>query len=286
MFSTGRRARSLGAAAVLALTSSMLAAAPAVASTPTGQLPVGKVFTSVGSTVRLLSAGGATVRTIVLPHHGGQPLVSPNGKWIAYQTATGLRMMAATGGHDRLLAPRAFALPLAWSPDSHRLVFTAAHPMVTVVNVETGALHPVLPGADTGVESAAYSPDGRYVLLTGLSTWKLIRTDSWTPRAFVKAPACYDEVQASWSPDGHRIAFLCGKSDWTHVEMLDLATGRLTAAMDPLAGSAAWSSNSVLVAAHYEGTGWVHSLNGFGHNGQLLWTVRVANRFLGVQVLH
>lgn len=283
MFSTRQRAISLLVAVALAVTGSLLAASPAGAAS-VGRLPVGKVFTTVGSTVQVLAADGTTARTILLPHHGSLPLVSPNGSWIAYQTKTGLRMISIFGDGDRLLVGRAYARPLAWSPDSHRLVFTALYPIVTVVNVTTGALHPVLPAADPQAQGAQWSPDGWHILLTGWQTWQLVRTDTWRQRSFVKSPCPYPILPA-WSPDGHELAVACFGVDTIEVALVNLGTGRTRFGHDIHSDIAGWVSNSVLLTARLDTSTDRDQIIAVDRIGRPLWAVRVTGQFDGIQAL-
>jgi hypothetical protein len=279
--------------ATLALTTAVLSgsllAAPAAAAASgpvaTGRLPQGKVFTSYGSTVRLLAPDGTTARKLVLPHHGLQPLVSPNGKWIAYETQTGLRMISSSGTRDQLLFAHSLVWPLAWSPDSHRLVTMEVDGHLRMINVQTRAMHAVLRAADILIRGAVWSPDGRHVLVASDSGWQLIRTATWSPRTFVKAP-CSGSRSMSWSPDGRRIAMSCATATGgIAVDVLQLATGRHTVLADPLAGEPFWQGSSGVLAGHYEGSGYISAVESFDTTGRLLSRVPLANRTHSVQVL-
>lgn len=108
----------------------------------------------------------------------GPVLLSPDGKYVAYQSVdsqpgkpiqmTGLRLASTDGAAVRVLAPRGF--PAAWSPDGRLLLFGGGGGGPKIMNVGTGESWPFLVDGDplrlTGDgEFADWSADGTFVVL-------------------------------------------------------------------------------------------------------------------------
>jgi WD40 repeat protein len=93
--------------------------------------------------------------------HGVEPLLSPDGRFVAYRMAaprrelTGVRVLSFDGGPTRTLADATGAL--AWSPDSRLLAVTSTHGPA-VVNVRSSRWRPLPPLDGEGCFS--FSPDG------------------------------------------------------------------------------------------------------------------------------
>ncbi|HEX5251018.1 MAG TPA: hypothetical protein VFW14_15240 [Gaiellales bacterium] len=98
---------------------------------------------------------------------GSTPLISPNGRWVAYDAGpqnshTGLSLIAATGGAARHAGTAGY--PVAWSPDS-RLVAVVHdngyQTVITVVNART--LRATTLAVPSG-RNFGFSPDGRTLI--------------------------------------------------------------------------------------------------------------------------
>lgn len=151
------------------------------------------------------------------------PLVSPDGKWIAFlrqargRAGSELCVMRGDGSNLRAvvqLEPSRYGHTLSWSPDSQQLAFDRAgdgtsESVVSILDLRTGSVTPLAFGA----RAASWSPDGRQLALVredqafhdhlvlralseGTETTLASATDSSGTRG---API--------WSPDGARILF-------------------------------------------------------------------------------
>ena len=93
---------------------------------------------------------------------GSSPLISPDGRWVAYvggplNHPAGLRLISSQGGAPRLVAIS--ATPLAWSWNSRLLV--ALRTRGGVVIVDTRSLRTRLIRLPEASESFSFSPDGK-----------------------------------------------------------------------------------------------------------------------------
>jgi TolB protein len=149
---------------------------------------------------------------------------SPDGLRIAYATfdlAAFVRVVVARsdGRNARVVAGFQFereppATFLDWSPDGSRLAFVDWTKGVDVVDVDSGEVRTVAPGAT----QPAWSPDGRRLAYAGEEGVTVAAADG--SDAHVIAP---DGALPSWSPDGRRIAYESRAGAGVHV--LDLAGG-------------------------------------------------------------
>jgi hypothetical protein len=104
---------------------------------------------------------------------GSAPLVSPNGRYVAFErvvSSDGLRVdlfvKRLRGGTARRVVRNYGGPPLVWSPDSQRFLAagrTAGADAAYVFNVRTGRRH-VIDTSDE-MEAAAFSPNGRTMIL-------------------------------------------------------------------------------------------------------------------------
>jgi len=141
---------------------------------------------------------------------GEQPVWSPDGQWIAFNTAeteplgpVEMRVINVDGsGERKVMDISGFAGSPAWSPDGTRLAATAADGLF-VVDLATGEQRKL---AESRSYTPTWSPDGTQIAFTvweneGYSVYVVDVDGSGQPRKLA------DGSGASWSPDGKRIAF-------------------------------------------------------------------------------
>ena len=97
----------------------------AVALSPDGRLAV---FTAMGRVLQLYSraAGELEARPIPGTEGGTQPNFSPDGRWIAFKTRTGLQRIEANGGSPIPIAPITSGNGMSWSKDG--IIVTGSNP--------------------------------------------------------------------------------------------------------------------------------------------------------------
>ncbi len=196
-----------------------------------------------------VDANGHVANLTHSPWQETMPMVSPNGKQIAFvsdQGGGGVWTIGIDGSGLRLVSakgfPSQYAVELAWSPDSHSLAYTtggAAANALALWLVESGNPPRALARAKT-LFRPAWSPDGRLVTVatdgavdayapSGRREWKVSsggQPIGWST-AGLFATGAYDgrihvvdeggaerfsvaATTASWSPDGKRIATIRG----------------------------------------------------------------------------
>lgn len=183
--------------------------------------------------IAVVSADGS--RPTVLTHDKVtelSPKWSPDGRAIAYVRPTGrvsqVWLMNADGGGRHALThlPQGVVggtewSSIDWSPDGSRIAFiayrnnpnNAGASQLWVANARTGAATLLLPmriGVSSGVDSPAWSPDGRWIALT--------RTNRHTPYQILlfslathRLSGLGQGTDPAWSPDGRRIVFTGAK---------------------------------------------------------------------------
>jgi Tol biopolymer transport system component len=155
----------------------------------------------------------------------GVPLLSPDGRKLAYAPATGVDLsrlyVADRSGRGRQPLTRAknYYCDAVWSPDSKKLLYTTDcdvdRQAIGVVNAD-GSGERVLTGKWS--QNPAWSPDGRTILFTsvdrpGAGPFRLYLMDEHG-RKRKRIPGRYPEPNPSpnsgltWSRDGQRIFFL------------------------------------------------------------------------------
>jgi Tol biopolymer transport system component len=144
------------------------------------------------------------------PDHGAdiEPAWSPDGKRIAFERTPGttggpdLWVMRPNGsGQRRLTSGVSVFSPPRWSPDSTKLVF---YPCCTkgidIVGADGVGWHKLV---DQGVFEATWSPNGRWIALTGSGTY-LIRPNGTDLHKI--SDRGHSVSAPSWSPDSRWIA--------------------------------------------------------------------------------
>ena len=188
--------------------------------------PDGALVASAGDnadkTARLWNTRGRQLH--VLRHRG--PVVriafSPNGDLLA--TASGDEMArlwrVASGGLVRTLRGHtAFVRDVDFGRDGRRLLTAAAAGDGRIWDLAKGGSH-VLPGHFSSVQSARFSPDGRWVVSAGPRTaglWDARTAEFFAPTGladpFIRGPVRGPVTTALFMPDGRRI--VTGSGDGT-----------------------------------------------------------------------
>lgn len=113
--------------------------------------------------------------------------------------------------------PPSYELPpvitaLAYSPDSTLLAVSGYHE-VLLHKADGSGLVARLVGLSERVQSAAFSPDGKWLAVTGGDPGRFGEVQIWDvakKRLKLSLPVTYDTVYgASWSPDSKKLAFGC-----------------------------------------------------------------------------
>ena len=153
----------------------------------------------------------------------------------------------ADGAREALIAK--FGNQPDWSPDGRLIAFQSrgADDLLHIYLVRpTGeGLRPLTTpsGGDVGEDSAAWSPDSRWVTFTGDADGDddiyVIRADGKGLRQVTDTPS--DEASPSWSPDGKRLVFGRGWPDNPIIVVRDLESGKETViAAGETVGEPAW----------------------------------------------
>jgi len=154
------------------------------------------------------------------------PVLSPDGKWVAYTWDSSVRLIGVDGSRPRVLAPRnggQYPFELTWSPDgtiiaasvidygndrtSHIMLISAANGSVRRLK-STGWRTPSLGG---------FSPDGKFLLYTlgrssdaGDLDILAIAVDGSDETTLVDGSS--NDRQPVWTPDGKAIVFVSDRS--------------------------------------------------------------------------
>jgi WD40 repeat protein len=115
---------------------------------------------------------------------------------------------------------------LDFSPDDSLLAISGYHESL-IYKADGSQLVARLVGQSERIESAVFSPDGKYLAVTGGSPGRLGEVQIWDvaeKKLRVSVPVTYDTVYgASWSPDGSLVAFGCADNT---VRAVEAATGK------------------------------------------------------------
>jgi Tol biopolymer transport system component len=176
------------------------------------------------------------------------PVLSPNGRLVAYALRGELRVQAVGGGPARTLTQVPGSQPtFAFSPDGARVAFAAEGAIVMLPVAGKGPVRRVaLPPAWAGSAPAAlaWSPDGTRLAFSRTSgdgkagtlhnELDVIRVDGKGARTLAVNPAPYGaRAEPSWSPDSTRIAF---KLDEFRLGTVSVAGGRPAPLTKPAGG--------------------------------------------------
>jgi len=141
------------------------------------------------------------------------PALSPDGKFLAYaagtQQKTEVFVRQLSGGQPIQLglgrAPQ-------WSPDGSRIVFVQDGAIVESPALG-GSSRILVPGAGQGYRSPTYSHDGKYLAFSDQSTIEIANANGTDKKTIFGVQAAHS---ISWSPDGKRLAFVAGNTEFTY----------------------------------------------------------------------
>ncbi|HXI55438.1 MAG TPA: hypothetical protein VNO55_05235, partial [Polyangia bacterium] len=147
-----------------------------------------------------------------------EPDVSPNGKWVAYTTASeGMRQLAMCpieGGPAKVLTgdQPGVAYTPAWSPDGRRIAYSrwkqGGFRDIHIYDLDSGTDRALW--RDRAMElDPRFSPDGRYLLFSSDRTgiYNIFALDLQTERLYQVTNVLTGAFQPAVSPDGGRLVF-------------------------------------------------------------------------------
>ena len=169
------------------------------------------------------------------------PAISPDGKYIAFiseknvittdlyiaeaQTGKIIRRIANNFQRSHIDEISFLESAGTWSPDSRQfasIIFTEGRTNLLVVDVQTGRTvrEIAIPGV-AYINNAAWSPDGKYLLVSGLvegrSDLYLYHLDSKKVENLTNDG--HSDIHPAWSPDGSRIVFASDRGPATRLNL-------------------------------------------------------------------
>jgi len=128
--------------------------------------------------------------------------------------------------HPPTYSARPIITALDFSPDGKLLAISGFHE-VLLFKADGTARVARLIGISERIESCRFSPDGKRLAVTGGSPARMGEVQIWNvgeDKLQISVPVTYDTVYgASWSPDGHAVAFGCADNS---VRAIDAETGK------------------------------------------------------------
>lgn len=154
------------------------------------------------SRIYVMRADGSLVRRITPGTFDDRAAWSPDGRWIAYQAMSGIRLVRPDGSGNRLVRGTAAGSSYpAWAPDGKRIAWTRPYALgreeTVIQRLDGSGRKHLLYGRE-----ADWSGDGHAIAFTG-QNGGVFRM----PAAGGRVLSLGTGMQPTWSPDGSRIAF-------------------------------------------------------------------------------
>lgn len=230
------------------------------------------VYYTVGDDLWAVPASGGTPdRSLV--HVGPQPALHPDGNTVLFPRDGKLWARSLKGGQQQPFSwqpPRGLGGRLKFSPDGSKL-FVFDGPDAWMVPYPSGAARKIHSSPSSGILGADWFPDSRHLLvdeLTGSlsSHFTLVDVEGGAPQTFYSTPEAF--YNPSVSPDGKRIAYGAGATEWNVLEVTFRGAGVHTILGG---GGVSWwpdwapSGNHYLVSTDRSGRSSIQDiyLNGF-----------------------
>jgi len=216
--------RRLGLTLAVALTVTMMPAAPAGATFPgrSGRI----AFTKASEQIAVAKPNGTQIRT--LTHFSGfaeAPEYSADGEWIVFDGLNGVnvdlyKMRSDGTGLTQLTDDLAYQWAPSWSPDGKKIVYSAdgANSAIWVMKANGSNPHMLCSGPG---EYARYSPNGKRIVYGNHADRDIhvMNADGSNDHAITSSPAT--EGFPDWSPDGKHVAFMSALSGSTQAWIMD-----------------------------------------------------------------
>lgn len=185
------------------------------------------------------------------------PRWAPSGYRIAYRSGDSLRVVAADGSGDRLIASRVRPVAAAWRPGPRNdLAYVDRSGRVVFTDVDASrTLRRSRPGST--VQALQWSADGTRLLLTSARGIQTLDT-AGTLRTIYRGPPGSSLVDAQFAPIGSRVAVVRRRGRAGHEVLVTTAAARrpkprsLFSAAAPIR-SVTWSPGGRLILADWTG---------------------------------
>ena len=182
-------------------------------------------------------------------------LISPDGKYLAYSDLGGIHLQLIATGETRTIPQTDGWTVTSWFPDGSKLLANGPNrenPGVWVISAMGGTPRKLQDRGSSGI----VSPDGSQIAfadrvdtsLRGFQELWIMGPSGGEPRKILTAKADWI-LEAAWSPEGSRVAYLKARLFSpmsgmvpSALESIDLKTGKVTTLLSGVQlGGASWS---------------------------------------------